>query len=80
MNNNYKINNSFAFIFDRQSVDFHAKNNDYFGTLATIMELLNQDEIIENKKELKKILKNLKKDLMYLQKDFLIIKKPKSSK
>jgi len=80
MNNNYKINNSFAFIFDRQSVNFHAKNNDYFGTLATIMELLNQDEIIENKKELKRILKSLKKDLIYLQKDFLIIKKPKPSK
>lgn len=59
----------------QKSVKFHIKNNDYFGTLATVLELLRQN--IENnkfKKEYKKILSNLIKDLIYLQKEFIIKK------
>lgn len=60
---------------DKETVDFHIDKNDYFGTLSTIIELMNQDYVLENKTEIKKILKNLKKDLLYLQKNFDIIKK-----
>ena len=75
MKNNYQINNNFYLLRDKESVNFHVKKDDYFGTLATIIELLKQDEVLENKKELKKILNQLKKDLLYLQKNFTINKK-----
>ena len=77
MSKDYKINPSFYLIHDKKSVNFHVQENDYFGTLATIMELMNQDNILENKKELKKILGRLKKDLLYLQENFVIHKKKK---
>lgn len=78
MSKDYEINPSFYLIHDKKSVNFHVKTNDYFGTLATIMELINQDDILEDKKELKKILKRLKKDLLYLQENFIIHSKKKN--
>lgn len=42
-----------------ENLNFHVKHNDYFGTLATVLDLLRQDQ---NKK-----LENLRDDLMYLQ-------------
>jgi hypothetical protein len=77
MSKDYEINPSFYLIHDKKSVNFHVRENDYFGTLATIMELMNQDDILENKKELKKILGRLKKDLLYLQDNFVIHNKKK---
>lgn len=77
MNKDYKINPIFYLLHDKKNVDFHVKKNDYFGTLATIMELINQDNILEDKKELKKILRRLKKDLLYLQDNFFIYNKKK---
>jgi hypothetical protein len=77
MRKDYEINPSFYLIHDKKSVNFHVQENDYFGTLATIMELMNQDDILENKKELKKILGRLKKDLLYLQENFVIHNKKK---
>ncbi len=77
MKRNYKINikNNTLLVKDKKTVDFHIQQNDYFGTLATIISLINQDYILENKKELKKLLTSLIKDLDYLQKNFEIIKK-----
>lgn len=77
MSKDYKINPSFYLIHDKKSVNFHIQENDYFGTLATIMELMNQDNILDDRKELKKILERLKKDLLYLQENFVIHKKKK---
>ena len=77
MSKDYEINPSFYLIHDKKSVNFHVQENDYFGTLATIMELMNQDDILEDKKELKKILGRLKKDLLYLQENFIINRKKK---
>jgi hypothetical protein len=77
MSKDYEINPSFYLIHDKKSVNFHVQENDYFGTLATIMELMNQNDILENKKELKKILGRLKKDLLYLQENFVIHNKKK---
>lgn len=74
----YSIKKSNLLVKDKATVDFHVQQHDYFGTLSTIVELLNQNCILENKTELKKILKNLKKDLIYLQKNFDIIKKTRS--
>lgn len=59
----------------------HIKGNDYFGTLATILDLMDQitdkkiDELVEWKKEKRANIKKLKSDLLYLQKNYRIIKK-----
>ncbi len=74
----YIINKNIDLLRDKETVDFHIKQDDYFGTLSTIVELINQDHVLENKKELKKILNNLKQDLLYLQKNFEINKKTRS--
>ncbi|MCP6718945.1 MAG: hypothetical protein KJI71_01760 [Patescibacteria group bacterium] len=58
----------------RQSIKSHIRSDDYFGTLATIIDLITQQkEKIEGTQN--KILRNLKKDLVYLQKNYKIVKK-----
>jgi hypothetical protein len=74
MTKNYSIKKNILKVRDKKSVNWHIKQNDYFGTLATIVNLINQDYILNNKKELQKILKSLGKDLNYLQKNFIIKK------
>jgi len=76
----YKIKpkNGVSFIKDKETVNFHVEQNDYFGTLATIISLINQDYVLDNKKDLKKILTSLNKDLVYLQKNFTINKNKKT--
>lgn len=77
MKANYDLNKNkkIYLVRDKETVDFHVEKDDYFGTLSTVIELINQDHILENKIELKKILKNVKEDLLYLQQNFDIIKK-----
>ena len=59
----------------KKSVEFHVENNDYFGTLATVLSLIrqtiNQKNSLENNRE---SLVELEKDLMFLQKEYKIIK------
>ena len=74
MTKNYSIKKNILKVRDKKSVNWHIKQNDYFGTLATIVNLINQDYILNNKKELQKILKSLGKDLNYLQRNFIIKK------
>lgn len=60
----------------KESIEFHVKNNDYFGTLATVLSLVRQT--INNKGSQKtniKTLNNLEQDLMNLQKGYKISKK-----
>lgn len=62
-------------------VKHHLKGGDYFGTLATILDLMDQmtdnkiDELIKWKKEKRANIKKLKSDLLYLQKNYRIVKK-----
>lgn len=59
----------------KQSVKFHIKSGDYFGTIATVLSLIRQS--VSEKKIIKtneRILKRMEKDLMYLQKEYKIIK------
>ena len=51
-------------------LEFHIKNNDYFGTLATVLDLVRQSKN-------NKALKNIKNDLIYLQNNYCINKKIK---
>lgn len=76
----YQLTNKKMLLRDKAGVDWHVKQNDYFGTLATIVNLINQDHILNNKTETKKILRSLSKDLSYLQKKFIIVPKPSTEK
>lgn len=79
----YYIRPSFLTLNDEKTVKYHLKKSDYFGTVATLTNLLNHllshSEKI-NKKELSNILRalsNLEKDSIFLQENYTIV--PKSS-
>jgi hypothetical protein len=59
-------------MFRTKSLNFHIKSGDYFGTLATILNLLHQEEFVGDKDN---ILKEKVKELVYLQKNYKIMKK-----
>lgn len=66
----------------QKSVKFHVKSDDYFGTVATILKLMQynlRDAIKKTPKEgcalIEKTFKNLENDLMFLQRDYKIVKK-----
>jgi hypothetical protein len=73
--NKYQINNLVLLIKDADSVKFHVSQDDYFGTIATIISLIKQ-QIKENPAscppDFKNTLNNLEKDLIYLQKNYQI--------
>lgn len=60
---------------DNKSLNFHIISQDYFGTLATILNLLHQKEFVGDKD---RILKEKVKELIYLQKNYKIMKKDES--
>jgi len=57
----------------QKSLKFHIKSDDYFGTVATALSLINQQpkKVKDNEKYLDEIIK----DLMFLQKEYKIVKK-----
>jgi len=72
---NYKIKSQALTIKDEASVKFHIESGDYFGTIATILSLIEQeikDNQFKNAPRIKKALKNLEKDLLLCQKDYQI--------
>ena len=79
--NRYKISKKFILLNDRESVKFHVKKEDYFGTIATILSLIEQDLELGKKKNIKELekikisLKNLEKDFIFLQNNYNIKKK-----
>ena len=56
-------------------MEFHIKSGDYFGTLATILDLLRQNLSPYTQKKEKKTLEAIVGDLGYLQKNHKIVKK-----
>jgi len=52
----------------------HIEADDYFGSLATIIDLIRQ-EMKKTNQELRETLHNLKDDLLYLQERYKIVKK-----
>jgi len=73
---NYKIENHNLIIKDQKSTRQHIKQNDYFGTTATILNLLSQNKFINDNSEIRKILKKISKEFAYLQKNYEIKKRP----
>lgn len=59
-----------------QNLKFHVRSEDYFGTLATILDLFRLD-VLEKKLiyDKDKVLKKIIKDLIYLQENYKIVKK-----
>lgn len=63
---------------DQKSVKFHVQNDDYFGTMATVLGLLKQEIYKKDNNSTEKIKKtftNMEKDFMWLQNNYKIIKK-----
>lgn len=64
----------------KQQIEFHIKSNDYFGTLATVIDLAKQvfekdlNKTMQKKRQIK-TLDKLKDDLVFLQKNYQITKK-----
>lgn len=77
----YTIKPLFLLVQDRAGTKFHVKNDDYFGTIATILNLI-KEEIYKNghlnSAALNKTIKNLTKDLLFLQKNYQINPKIKN--
>jgi hypothetical protein len=59
-------------------LEFHIKNNDYFGTLATILSLINQKNQLQ--KEERTTLNKVINDLMHLQENYIIKKNERGNK
>lgn len=82
-NKNYKIKSLTLTLHDESSVRFHVKNDDYFGTIATIISLLKQETNnchLKNQTKINTAFKNLEKDLMFLQKNYQINPKTNQKK
>jgi len=81
MTKKYQITPLVWLVRDEASVKFHVASDDYFGTIATILNLIKQQIKkggAPDAAALNRILKNLEKDLLYLQNNYQI--KPKSKK
>lgn len=60
----------------RRALHWHIEEDDYFGTLATILELLRQR--IEHKgygRKDSRLIEDLREELVYLQGDFEIVRR-----
>lgn len=73
----YQIKPLIWVVKDEKSVKFHVENDDYFGTMATVLSLLKQeiDKDQNQKEKIKKTFANMEKDFMWLQKNYKITKK-----
>ena len=56
------------------SIQFHIENNDYFGTLATVIDLVSQDLQKNGHNRNAEILQRLRDNLVYLQRSHRIAK------
>lgn len=80
----YKLKNNNLLLSDIKGVRFHIKSSDYFGTLASVLNILKEKiekiEKTEEKELMIIILKNTIKDCLYLQKNYSIIANNKNKK
>jgi len=81
MPNKYKIEPLVYLVKDEASIKFHVKNDDYFGTIATVLSLIKQDIKKGARYDvatLSKLLENIEKDLLILQNKYQIKAKTKN--
>jgi len=83
MNKKYQIKNLVLMVKDEASVKYHISQDDYFGTIATIISLIKQ-KINKNPAkcppDFKEVLTNLENDLTWLQTNYQITPKIKKKK
>lgn len=75
MSKKYKIKSLVWMVKDEKSVRFHVNQDDYFGTIATIISLIKQQIKQSPESQNKKFnstLNNLEKDLIWLQENYQI--------
>jgi hypothetical protein len=61
----------------KKNLHFHIRSGDYFGTLATVLDLLRQDlGRSGHRKRNARVLKQITRELLYLQSAFKIVKSP----
>ncbi len=80
-NKSYSIKPLVWSVKDESSVRFHVDNDDYFGTIATVLSLIKQQikrGECDNAPLIEKTLKNLEKDLLFLQQNYQINPKTKN--
>jgi len=58
----------------KASLKFHISSDDYFGTLASIMNLLTEKNMVYNSRH-KQALKRIADDLVFLQQNYKIVRK-----
>jgi len=58
----------------RRNLEFQISQSTYFGTIATLLDIMRQEKRLCRKKQ-DIFLKNLKEDLIYLQENYKIVKK-----
>jgi len=82
MRTKYYINahNFISCVTDLEDVEFHLDQDDYFGTIATVLDLISQEKKLKlNKEKLDKkhelLLSQISKDFLFLQKNYKITKK-----
>lgn len=83
MTKKYNIKNLILLMKDQDSVEFHISQDDYFGTIATVISLIKQrikNNPAECPPDFKKTLNNLEKDLLWLQDNYQITPKIKKKK
>lgn len=71
----YQLEPLVYLVEDAGSVRFHVKNDDYFGTIATVLGLIRQDINKNNRYDaavLEKLLTNIEEDMNILQKNYQI--------
>lgn len=84
--NNYFLQDVQGKYDRKQKIKDHIGFDDYFGTLATILDLKRQNSVYKLKelqrleKKMETSFKNLRDDLMFLQENYKIIEKRKSKK
>lgn len=75
----YQLTPTLHLLQDEASVKFHVRSADYFGTIATVLGLLEQQIKKDGRADaavLNKTLKNLRHDLMFLQRNYEIKYRP----
>lgn len=75
MAKDYQLEPLVYLVKDADSVKFHVKNDDYFGTIATVISLIRQNFKENNRYNaavLEKLLNNLEADLNILQQNYQI--------
>ena len=83
MGEKYHINNLVLLVKDEASVKYHISQDDYFGTIATIISLIRQKMNKNPAKcplDFKETLNSLESDLVWLQTNYQITPRIKKKK